>query len=346
MQPLKYKLEPGQKLDPNEFILKGFEDLEISTQIVIRDALNLGLEVEVLDRPSHFIRLKGQGVTRLVKEASKTELDSYMTFLVMENKTITKRILEESNILVPKGIAVSDLNSGLEFLNKNSDRKMVVKPVTTNFGIGISILPSSSSTEEKKKALEIALGFSETAIVEEFAEGNEYRFLVIGNECVAVCNRIPANITGDGKKTIRELIEEKNSDLRRGVGHVTPLEKIRLDDTEINVLKESGKTPEFIPAAGEKVFVRKNSNISTGGDSVDVTDIAHSSYKRLAVEAAKAVEAKICGVDIIVKDLESEGDYRILELNFNPVLYIHNYPYSGKNRRVGEKILDVLGYRS
>ncbi|WP_024863999.1 bifunctional glutamate--cysteine ligase GshA/glutathione synthetase GshB [Leptospira licerasiae] len=346
MQPLKYKLETGQKLDPNEFILKGFEDLEISTQIVIRDALNRGLEVEVLDRPSHFIRLKGQGITRLVKEASKTELDSYMTFLVMENKTITKRILGESNILVPRGTAVSDLNSGLEFLNKNSDRKMVVKPVTTNFGIGISILPPSSSNEERKRALEIALGFSETAIVEEFAEGNEYRFLVIGDECVAVCNRIPANVVGDGKKTIKELIEEKNSDPRRGVGHVTPLEKIRLDDTELNVLKESGKMPESIPNAGEKVFVRKNSNISTGGDSVDVTDIAHSSYKKLAVQAAKAVEAKICGVDIIVKDLESEGDYRILELNFNPVLYIHNYPYLGKNRKVGEKILDVLGYSS
>lgn len=343
---MKYKLEPGQKLDPNEFILKGFEDLEISTQIVIRDALNRGLEVEVLDRPSHFIRLKGQGIIRLVKEASKTELDSYMTFLVMENKTITKRILEESNILVPKGTSVSDLNSGMDFLNKNSDRKMVVKPVTTNFGIGISILPPFTSDEEKKKALEIALGFSETAIIEEFAEGNEYRFLVIGEECVAVCNRIPANVTGDGKKTIKELVQEKNSDPRRGVGHVTPLEKIRLDDTEITVLKESGRTPESIPGEGEKVFVRKNSNISTGGDSVDVTDIAHSSYKKLAVQAAKVVDAKICGVDIIVQDLESEGDYRILELNFNPVLYIHNYPFSGTNRKVGEKILDLLGYNS
>ncbi|TGL59606.1 bifunctional glutamate--cysteine ligase GshA/glutathione synthetase GshB [Leptospira sarikeiensis] len=343
---MKYKLGPGEKLDPNEFILKGFEDLEISTQIVIRDALNRGLEVEILDRPSHFIRLKGQGKTRLVKEASKTELDSYMTFLVMENKTVTKRILEESNILVPKGITVSDISSGLDFLKQTSDRKMVVKPVTTNFGIGISILQSSASEEDRKKALEIALGFSETAIIEEFAEGNEYRFLVIGDECVAVCNRIPANVLGDGKKTIRELVEEKNKDPRRGVGHVTPLEKIQLAETELSVLKEAGKSPDTVPSPGEVVFVRKNSNISTGGDSVDVTDIAHPSLKKLAVEAAKAAKAKICGVDIIVKDLKSEGDYRILELNFNPVLYIHNYPYSGKNRNVGEKILDVLGYVS
>ncbi|TGJ99271.1 bifunctional glutamate--cysteine ligase GshA/glutathione synthetase GshB [Leptospira semungkisensis] len=341
---MKYKLEPGQSLDPNEFILKGFEDLEISTQIVIRDALNRGLEVEILERKSHFIRLNGNGKSRLVKEASKTELDSYMTFLVMENKTVTKRILEESNIEVPKGTSVSDISSGLEFLKKIQNRIMVVKPVTTNFGIGITILPKDSHESEQAKALELALSLSETAIIEEFAPGNEYRFLVIGDECVAVCNRIPANVKGDGKKTIRELIEEKNQDPRRGVGHVTPLEKIQLNDTELSVLKEAGKDPNTIPKSEETVFVRKNSNISTGGDSVDVTDLAHVSYKKLAVQAAKAVDAKICGVDIIVEDLSSEGKYKILELNFNPVLYIHNYPYSGKNRKVGEKILDLLGF--
>ncbi len=342
---MKFKLDPGQKLDPEEFILKGFEDLEISTQIVIRDALNRGLELEILDRKSHFIRLSGKGIVRLVKEASKTELDSYMTFLVMENKTVTKEILEELNIKVPKGTSVTSVDSGLEFLRSIQDRIMVVKPTTTNFGIGVVILPPSPSENEKRLALETALSFSETAIIEEFAPGNEYRFLVIGEECVAVCNRVPANIVGDGKNTISKLVEEKNSDPRRGVGHVTPLEKIQLAETELNVLKESGLSPESIPKQDEKVFLRKNSNISTGGDSVDVTDLAHDSYKRLAVEAAKAAGAKICGVDIIIaKDLKEEGDYRILELNFNPVLYIHNYPFQGKNRNVGEKILDLLGF--
>ncbi|TGK04070.1 bifunctional glutamate--cysteine ligase GshA/glutathione synthetase GshB [Leptospira langatensis] len=341
---MKYKLEKGEFLDPNEFLLKGFEDLEISTQIMIRDALNRGLEVEILERKSHFIRLSGNGKVRLIKEASKTELDSYMTFLVMENKTVTKRILEESNIEVPKGTSVPDILSGLEFLQNIEDRIMVVKPVTTNFGIGITILPMNSDISEQRKALELALSLSETAIIEEFAPGNEYRFLVIGEECVAVCNRIPANVKGDGKKTIRELIEEKNRDPRRGVGHVTPLEKIQLGETELSVLIQAGKSPDTIPNSEEIVFVRRNSNISTGGDSVDVTDLAHESYKRLAVEAAKAVDAKICGVDIIVEDLRTAGKYKILELNFNPVLYIHNYPYSGKNRKVGEKILDLLGF--
>ncbi|TGK13867.1 bifunctional glutamate--cysteine ligase GshA/glutathione synthetase GshB [Leptospira fletcheri] len=344
MQPLTIRLPEGQRLDPSEYVLSGFEDLEISTQIMIRDALNRGLTVEVLDRVSHFLRISGSGSSRLVKEASKTDLDSYMTFLVMENKTVTKRILHEKGIRVPIGISFSDPEEGMRYFRGHSEKKLVVKPVTTNFGIGITILSPRSSEEQAKTAIETALSFSETAILEEFAEGQEYRFLVIGSECVAVCNRIPANVIGDGSKSVRELVLEKNRDPRRGIGHVTPLEKIRLEETELGVLKEQGLAVDSVPASGETVYLRRNSNISTGGDSIDVTDEASPAYKKIAVDAAKAVGAKICGVDIIVKDLGGNEDYRILELNFNPVLYIHNYPYSGKNRDVGNRILDLLGF--
>ncbi|WP_010569884.1 bifunctional glutamate--cysteine ligase GshA/glutathione synthetase GshB [Leptospira broomii] len=344
MQPLKIRLEQGQKLDSEEFILKGFADLEISTQIIIRDALNRGLTVEVLDRASHFLRISGNGLARLVKEASKTDLDSYMTFLVMENKTITKMVLAEKGIRVPIGTSISKKKDGIDYYKLNSTKRMVVKPVTTNFGIGITILAPQSSESIVEKAMETALSFAETAIIEEFAEGQEYRFLVIGEECVAVCNRVPANIVGDGVRSVQELLIEKNQDPRRGIGHVTPLEKIRLEEIELNVLAEQGKAPDTIPQPGEIVYLRRNSNISTGGDSIDVTDLAHPAYKKIAVEAALAAKAKICGVDIIVRNLELEGDYRILELNFNPVLYIHNYPYRGKNRDVGNKILDLLGF--
>ncbi|TGK24794.1 bifunctional glutamate--cysteine ligase GshA/glutathione synthetase GshB [Leptospira yasudae] len=343
MQSLK--LKSGEFLSPEIFTLEGFEDLEISTQIMIRDALNRGLEVEVLDRKNHFLRLKdSNGLVQYVKEASKTALDSYMSFLVMENKTISKIVLFESGLEVPAGDSFADADAALVFWQKNANRKMVIKPVTTNFGIGITILIPHASEEDVKKAIKIAFNHSESIIVEEFAEGNEYRFLVIGDETVAVCNRIPANVTGDGKHTIEQLVSIKNEDKRRGVGHVTPLEKIQLGDTELDVLQQSGFTKESVPSENQKVFLRKNSNISTGGDSIDVTDLAHPYYKDLAVKAAASVGAKICGVDIILQDLETKGEYRILELNFNPVLYIHNYPYEGKNRDVGNKILDLLGF--
>lgn len=161
---MKIRLEQGQKLDSEEFILKGFADLEISTQIIIRDALNRGLTVEVLDRASHFLRISGNGLARLVKEASKTDLDSYMTFLVMENKTITKMVLAEKGIRVPIGTSISKKKDGIDYYKLNSTKRMVVKPVTTNFGIGITILAPQSSESIVEKAMETALSFAETEI--------------------------------------------------------------------------------------------------------------------------------------------------------------------------------------
>ena len=194
-------------------------------------------------------------------------------------------------------------------------------------------------------AIAEAFSFAETIIVEDFVPGSEYRFLVVDFETIAVCKRIPANILGDGINTIERLVEKKNRDPRRGSGHVTPLERIQLEETEKNVLFEDyGYRCDTVPWEKEVVYLRRNSNISTGGDSIDVTDRTDSSYKRIAQEAAKVVDARICGVDMILTSFDIKNDYAILELNFNPVLYIHNYPYQGTNRHVGEKILDLLGF--
>jgi len=183
--------------------------------------------------------------------------------------------------------------------------------------------------------------------VEEFIEGPEYRFLVIGDEVVAVCNRVPANVKGDGISSIAQLVEEKNRDPRRGEGHKTPLEKIQMSAIEKEILATNGLTFESIPAKGQLVYLRKNSNISTGGDSLDTTDIVHPEFKEIAIRSAKAANAVICGIDIISSQIEKKPDpahYAILEINFNPVLYIHEFPYQGLARPVGKKVLQKLGF--
>lgn len=332
-------------MSDNSFGLKGFEDLEISTQILIRDAMNRGIEVEILDRRHNFLRLKKNGKTEFVKQATKTSKDSYVVFLMMENKSVSRLILQECGLSVPEGQTFSAAEDALGFAESISWEKIVIKPATTNFGIGITIMDGSRTRGTVESAVNRAFSFADTVIIEEFVAGSEYRFLVVDFETVAVCRRIPANICGDGRSTVEELVEHKNRDPRRGKGHITPLEQIQLGQTEMDILKEDyGYHRKSIPMAGEVVFLRRNSNISTGGDSVDVTETASSFYKQIAERSSEAVGARICGVDIIAPDIEEEGRYAILELNFNPVLYIHNYPFQGKNRRVGEKILDLLGF--
>lgn len=340
----------------SEFILAGYEDLEISSQIIIRDALARGLTVEVLNRRAHWLRIASPNGARVefIKEASKTRLDSYITFLIMEDKQMSKLVLDEAGLRVPAGRHYTRREDALADLPHYESQKksggvsagIVVKPTTTNFGTGITILQKYDA-DAYSAAVGEAFTHDDSVIVEEFVAGMEYRFLVIGDECVAVANRVPANVAGNGAATIAELVAEKNKDPRRGVGHITPLEKIQLGETELAYLRLQGLTPESVPAADEQVFLRRNSNISTGGDSHDRTDEVQSGYREIAVQAAASVSAQICGVDIIIPDLDapiSNESYAILEINFNPVLYIHNFPYAGKNRRVGEKILDLLGF--
>lgn len=324
-----------------------YDGLELSTALLIDAALQREVDVEILDKDDNFIRLKKDNKIEYIKQATKTSADSYIAPLIMENKEVTKIILREKQLNVPKGIKIKSISEAMENIHRFKGRDIVVKPKSTNFGLGISIIKGLPSKNDYRKAVENAFKYGDSILIEDFITGNEYRFLVIGNEVTAILHRIPANVIGDGVQTIEELVAEKNENPLRGLGYVTPLEKIRLEHTEIDFLKIHKKTIHDIPEKGETVFLRENSNISTGGDSIDYTDEIIEDYKQIAVRSAAAVGAKICGADIIIKDVHQKPDehnYCIIELNFNPALHIHNYPYQGQNRHVEEKVLDLLGF--
>ena len=328
-----------------EFNLVGYDDLELSTQILILDAIKRGIEFNMMDRLENFISLSDGEKVEYVKQATKTSKDSYITALIMENKLVTKDILKENNIRVPKGKDYDNIDEAKKDFRLFKDEKIVIKPKSTNFGLGISIFPGEYSREDYDKAVEIAFREDSSILIEEFMTGKEYRFLVIGEEVVGILHREPANVIGNGESTIEELVFEKNKDPLRGRGYKTPLEKIKLGEIEEMFLKNQGLSFKYIPKNGEKIYLRENSNISTGGDSIDFTDKIHPSYKEVALKSAKAVKALICGVDMVIDNIEEEAkekNHGIIELNFNPAIHIHCFPYKGESRKAGEKILDLL----
>lgn len=328
-------------------LTKNFEGLELSTQILITEALARGVEVDVLDWDDNFIRLKKGNKVEYVKQATKTSADTYVTPLIMENKEVTKLILKEHGINVPQSTTVKDLEEALKKYPNLQGRDIVIKPKSTNFGEGVLILRDLESQENYKTAVEQALRYDSSVMIEDFIEGKEYRFLVIQEEVVGVMHRVPANVVGDGLHSIRELVAEKNKSPMRGKGHVTPLEKISIGTVEENHLASQRKDANSVPERGEVVYLRQNSNISTGGDSIDFTDEMLKDYKIIAVNSARAVGAKICGVDMIILDVKAkpdESNHSIIELNFNPVLYPHDFPCQGQNRQVEKKVLDLLGF--
>lgn len=323
----------------------GLEDMELSTQLLLREAVKRGVKFDILDRVENFVKLSRNGNVQYVKQATKTSLDHYASVLAMENKLVTKKILEEHNIRVPQGYEYTDAEIAKASFYLFEGKAIVVKPNQTNFGVGITILKNNTDEATFNRAVDIAFENDSTILIEEFIEGKEFRIFVIGNEVAGILHRVPANVTGDGVKTIRELVNKKNQDPLRGKGYRTPLEKIKLEEAEAMFLKSQNKDFDYIPAAGETVYLRENSNISTGGDSIDVTDEIPFSYKKIAVEAAKALDVQITGLDMIIPDYTQEAtasNYAIIEMNFNPAIHIHCHPYKGKNRKLNEKLMDAL----
>ena len=329
------------------YALKGYEPMELSTQMLIFDALQKGVQVEILDEKDQFLKLSHKDHVEYVKNGNMTSKDNYVIPLAMANKTVTKKILATNHFPVPAGAEFDSLEEGLAYYPLVKDKQIVIKPKSTNFGLGISIFQEPASLDSYHKALEIAFSEDDAVLVEEFIAGTEYRFFVLDGKCEAVLLRLAANVVGDGKHSIRELVANKNDNPLRGRDHRSPLEIIELGDIELLMLSQQGYQADDILPEGVQVFLRRNSNISTGGDSVDVTETMHPSYKELAAEMATAMGAWACGVDLIIPDStrpssKEEPNCTCIELNFNPSMYMHTYCAEGPGQSITPKILAKL----
>ena len=329
------------------YALKGYEKMELSTQMLLFDAIQKGIHFEILDEQDQFLKLWHKDHVEYVKNGNMTSKDNYVVPLAMANKTVTKKILADAGFPVPAGDEFTSLEQGLAYYPLIKDKQIVVKPKSTNFGLGISIFQEPTSLDNYKKSLEIAFAEDTAVLVEEFIPGTEYRFFILDGRCEAVLLRVAANVVGDGKHTIRELVAQKNANPLRGRDHRSPLEIIELGDIEQLMLTQQGYTPDDILPEGKKVNLRRNSNISTGGDSIDVTETMDSSYQELAAAMATSMGAWACGVDLIIPDETQTASKEnphctCIELNFNPSMYMHTYCAEGPGQAITSKILDKL----
>lgn len=348
--------------EQKKYCIKSYENMELSTQALISDAIQYGIQVEILDKYDQFIKLTYKNHEEYVKNGNMTSKDNYITPLIMENKLVTKKILANKGFNVPKSIQLHysncitqptintkiDSNIVHDIFEQVKNKKIVIKPKTTNFGLGITIFkkPVTSQTE-LHKAIELAFEKDNEIMIEQYLPGKEYRFFTVNYQTKAVLFRIPANVTGNGHNTIKQLIDEKNSNPLRGDGLTTPLKKIHLGELEKLHLKLQNIDLNYVPKKDEIIYLRANSNISTGGDSIDVTDIVDSSYINIANTISKTLGAKVCGIDLIIPNItskydEKENPYGLIEVNHNPMMMMHIYPYKGKSRRLTLNILELL----
>ena len=298
---------------------------------IVKDAIELGIDYTVLNENKSVIEFNYNGHKEYVIEGNKTDRDTYIFPIITDDKFIAKQVMKNAGLCVPEAI----------LLDKNMDKynPLVVKPRNTNYGTGITVFSKKTSKKQIMEAIEYAFKFDDNILIEEFAKGMEYRFLVVDGKCLSVAHRRTASVIGDGKSTIEELIDAKNKE----PWHALTECPVKKDEPVIEFLKLQNYTYESIIPEGKRVFLRTNSNCSTGGETLDMTQVMPSKFKRIAEKAAKAFNGKICGVDIIVNDLEKD-EYSIIEINDNPGYSINEWPYEGKGEKVGTAILKMLGY--
>lgn len=336
-------------LDPISSVEDGLQDLHRlaarralgpTTASLLHEAERRGIPAERLDDDS--LILFGQARNQRRIRASCSDLTSQIGADVAADKDLTKRLLATANLPVPKGEPVETVEDA-KAAARRLGFPLVTKPLDGNHGRGVTI--DISNTDELRWGFDQAREHGPVVIVEQQFVGSDHRILVIGGEVVAVAERVPAHVVGDGTRTIRQLVDEGNTDPRRGEGHCSVMTRIELDDTTHRFLEKAGLNVGSVPQAGETVFLRPTANLSTGGTAIDRTDEIHPVNALIARRAARIVGLDIAGIDFVCPDITrpvTETGGGIIEVNAGPGFRMHLEPFQGRPRNVARPVLELL----
>jgi len=318
------------------------EDLRLgpSTASIVNAGLNRNIPYIRLTEGS-LVQL-GWGSKQRRIQAAETDASSAIAESIAQDKELTKKLFRMAGLPVPEGRPVKDVDDAWA-VAQEIGLPVVVKPQDGNQGKGVAV--NVKTREELATAYKIALRYREDIMVERYLPGSDYRMLVIGDKLVAAARREPALVVGDGKHTVRQLVDIVNADPLRGEGHSYPLTRIRIDEVAIACLQEQNLDESSVAPKGMRVIMRNNANLSTGGSATDVTDDVHPEVAASAVLAAQMVGLDICGVDIvcetILRPLEEQNG-GIIEVNAAPGLRMHLSPSFGKGRDVGKAVIEQM----
>ncbi len=310
-----------------------------STNAILQAATRRGIPWRRLSDAS-LVQL-GYGKNRKLIQAAMTGQTSAIAVDIACDKELTKTLLSEAGIPVPRGVIVETEAEAVAVLQE-FEGAVALKPYNGCQGKGVSL--NLTTVAQVEQAFHIARQYASKVVVEEMLSGRDYRILIVNGKLVAASERVPAHVIGDGAHTIAELIEIVNQDPARGDGHGKSLTRLLVDPVMQAYLKKCGRAINDRPHVGERVFLRECANLSTGGTAKDVTALVHPEIAALCERAARIIGLDICGIDLILHDVAEplKPGSGIVEVNAAPGLRMHVAPSEGESRQVGEAIVEML----
>lgn len=327
--------------DLREFAAEAF--LGPSTDAIVQEAI--ARQIPWQELPARRMVQLGYGVNQRRIQAAQTSNTGILGVEMACDKESTIALLEAAALPVPRGQGIRYFDELEAAIEQIGGFPIVIKPLDGNHGRGITL--NINTWQEAEVAYDLAQAESKFGQirVERYYQGRDFRVLVINGKVVAVAERIPAHVVGDGQSTIRELVDWVNQDPRRGSGHENVLTRIELDQHSEQVLAQQGYRFDHVLPVGEVCYLKATANLSTGGTSIDRTDEIHLENIWLAERAAKMIGLDIAGIDItspeINRPLREVGGV-IVEVNAAPGLRMHLQPSQGTPRNVAAPILEML----
>ena len=313
-----------------------------STQAILDEAASRDIPFLRRDRAS-LVQL-GQGVHQQRIRATMTSHTSAIGVDIASDKNLTNRLLDSAGLPVPKSEVVRTADAAVAAARRVGF-PCVVKPLDGNHGRGVQL--DLRSDDDVRAGFDGARSQSRSGdlVVETFITGNDYRCLVVGGKVAAIAERVPASIVGDGKRTVRQLVEDTNADPRRGIGHEKVLTRIRVDAAAEQLVRDQGFEMDAVPPKGQRVKLALTGNMSTGGTSIDRTIEAHPDNVEIAEMAARVVGLDVAGIDFICPDITvpvRETGGAIVEVNAAPGFRMHTHPTEGEPQYVAKPVIDLL----
>ncbi|HYY45612.1 MAG TPA: cyanophycin synthetase [Candidatus Angelobacter sp.] len=313
-----------------------------STQAILDEAARRDIPYIRLNDQS-FVQL-GQGKYQQRIRATMTSRTSALGVDIAGDKKLTTTLLASAGLPVPRSEIVRSADEAVGVAGRIG-YPVVTKPLDGNHGRGVSL--DLRNEEDVRHGFERALAQTRTGsvVVESFIQGNDYRVLVVDGHMVAVAQRVPAHVIGDGEHTVRELVEITNHDPRRGIGHEKVLTRIKLDDVAEALVRRQGLELDDVPPVETFVKLAATANMSTGGISIDRTAEADHDNIEIAEEAARVVGLDVAGIDFLTPDIcqpVRETGGAIVEVNAAPGFRMHTHPTEGEPQYVAKAVIDML----
>jgi cyanophycin synthetase len=311
-----------------------------TTAALVAEAERRGIPVTRMDELS-LVQL-GWGARQKRIRASITGATSFLGVETAGDKALTKSLLERAGVPVPRGDVARTAEEAVAAAARLGGQ-VVTKPLDGNHGRGVTT--GLADPEDVRRGFELAAAVSSRVVVEQQLSGRDHRILVVGGEVTAVAERAPAQVVGDGARTIRELVEAANADPRRGDGHEEVMTRIKLDATTVEMVASQGLHLDAVPEAGRIVLLKHAANLSSGGMAIDRTDEIHPENACLAIRAALTVGLDVAGIDFICPDISRpvrETGGGVVEVNAAPGLRMHLQPSQGRARNVARPLIRML----